>query len=297
MENYEVLESSKKHMGMKKKNAIINTIIYIVLIGMSIFWILPFIFILLESFRYSPESLGQVGYILPHKFSLGNYKRLFEHEYFMKWYGNTLLVALIESVAQTAVVLCVSFALSRIRFNGRKLLMNICLVLGMFPGFLTLVVLYNVLQKLGLTGEHAIFGLMLVGIAGSGTGYYVTKGYFDTIPYSLDEAAKIDGASKFQVFWKVIMPLSKPIVIYALLTAFLAPWGEFMFASYLGRDAKAGWTVAVGLQWMMQPGGNIDQYYTMFCAGGILVSIPVTVLFLFLQKYYVEGVTGGAVKG
>ena len=294
MESYQISDTPRKHMGMKKKNAIINTIIYIVLIGMSIFWILPFIFILLESFRV--ESAGQVGYIIPQQWGLDNYIALFKHEYFMKWYGNTLLVALIESIAQTAVVLCVSFTLSRIRFKGRKVLMNICLVLGMFPGFLTLVVLYQILSKIGMTGEYAIPGLILIAVAGSGTGYYVTKGYFDTIPFSLDEAAKVDGATKFQVFWKVILPLSKPIVIYAMLTAFLAPWGDFMFASYLARDAQAGWTVAVGLQWMMQDSIK-DTYYTMFCAGGILVALPVTILFLILQKYYVEGVTGGAVKG
>lgn len=290
----DIIENQKKHMGMKKKNAIINTIIYIVLISMSIIWLIPFVFILLESFRI--ESASPVGYIIPHEWGIDNYVALFKHEYFMKWYLNTLIIAAVESVVQTIVVLCVSFTLSRIRFKGRKLIMNICLILGMFPGFLTLIVLYEILNAMNLTGPHAVPGLILVGVAGSGMGYYITKGYFDTIPFSLDEAAKVDGATKFQVFFKVILPLSKPIVIYALLTAFLAPWGDFMFASYVARDARAGYNVAVGLQSFMQDGLK-GTHYTLFCAGGVLVAIPVTLLFMFLQKYYVEGVTGGAVKG
>ena len=290
----DIVENRKKHMGMKKKNAIMNTIIYIVLISMSIFWLIPFVFILLESFRV--ESAAPVGYVIPLDWGFDNYIALFKHEYFMKWYLNTLIIASVESVVQTIVVLCVSFTLSRIQFKGRKLLMNICLILGMFPGFLTLIVLYEILNGMGLTGPHAVPGLILVGVAGSGMGYYITKGYFDTIPLSLDEAAKVDGATKFQVFFKVILPLSKPIVIYAMLTAFLAPWGDFMFASYVARDARAGYNVAVGLQLFMQDGLR-GTHYTLFCAGGVLVALPVTILFMFLQKYYVEGVTGGAVKG
>ena len=147
-----------------------------------------------------------------------------------------------------------------------------------------------------MTEANSIPGLILVYVASSGMGYYISKGFFDTIPKSLDEAARIDGATRAQVLTKIILPLAKPIVIYTVLTSFMAPWGDFVFARYVSMNASAGMNVAVGLySWL-----NKDQIagkYTMFCAGGVIVAIPVTILFLCLQKYYVEGVTGGAVKG
>lgn len=286
---------NKKHMSMKRKNAISNTIIYIILIAMAVIWLIPFVFIVLESFRC--ESTWQVGYIIPKQWGFDNYINLFTKTDFLKWYLNTFLIGLAAAVFQSIVVLCVSYTLSRINFKGRKLLMNTCLVLGMFPGFVTLIVLYRVLSAIGLTGVNSVPGLILIGLAGSGMGYYISKGYFDTIPRSLDEAAKMDGATKFQIFYKVIMPLAKPIVIYTILTAFMGPWGDFMFAKYIAHGSSAGMNVAVGLQYMISSPGNISKNYTMFCAGGVLVAIPITILFLMLQKYYVEGVTGGAVKG
>lgn len=286
---------NKKHMGMKTKNAISNTFIYIILIVMSIIWLVPFVFIILESFRC--ESTYQVGYVIPHQWGFDNYINLFQKTDFLKWYLNTFIIGLAAAVLQSIVVLSVSYTLSRINFKGRKLLMNTCLVLGMFPGFVTLIVLYRVLSGMGLTGANSVPGLILIGVAGSGMGYYISKGYFDTIPRSLDEAAKMDGATKFQIFYKVIMPLAKPIVIYTILTAFMGPWGDFMFAKYIAHGTSAGMNVAVGLQYMISSPGNISKNYTMFCAGGVLVAIPITILFLLLQKYYVEGVTGGAVKG
>lgn len=161
---------------------------------------------------------------------------------------------------------------------------------------LSMIILYRVLKDLGLTQANAVPGLILVYVASSGMGYYVSKGFFDTIPTSLDEAARVDGATRAQVLYKIILPLSKPIVIYTVLTAFMGPWGDYVFARYISFGASAGKNVAVGLyDWLNKD--QIANSYTMFCAGGVLVAVPVTVLFLFLQKYYVEGVTGGAVKG
>lgn len=285
----------KHHMGMKAKNAISNTIIYIILVIMMIIWVLPFVLIVFESFRC--ETTMQVGYVIPHTFGFKNYISLFTEYDFGKWYLNTLIISGSAAVLQTIVILSVSYTLSRLRFKGRKLLMNICLVLGMFPGFLTLIVLYKVLSGMGLTGPGAVPGLILIGFAGAGMGYYISKGYFDTLPRSLDEAARIDGATRFQVFYKVIMPLAKPIVIYTVLTAFMGPWGDFMFAKYIAHNTSSGMNVAVGLQNMISSPGALSKSYTIFCAGGVLVAIPITILFMFLQKYYVEGVTGGAVKG
>ena len=285
--------SLKRHMGLKASNTISNTIIYVLLVIMSIVWLIPFICIVLQSFRV--ESTWQVGYVIPKQWGWKNYIDLW-HTDFKKWYLNTLIIALVTAVIQTVIVLCMSYTLSRFRFKLRKPLMQFMLILGMFPGMLTMIILYRVLKDLGLTQANAVPGLILVYVASSGMGYYVSKGFFDTIPKSLDEAARVDGATRAQVLYKIILPLAKPIVIYTILTAFMAPWGDFVFARYISFGTSAGMNVAVGMyNWL-----NLDQIgqcYTRFCAGGVIVAIPVTILFMCLQKYYVEGVTGGAVKG
>ena len=281
-------------MRLSTKEHISNTVIYIILILMSIIWLIPFACIILQSFRV--ETRMQVGYVIPKQWGWDNYIYLFKETTFPKWYMNTFLMACVVAVIQTIIVLSMSYTLSRLRFKGRKLLMNFMLVLGLFPGFLTMIVLYTVLKDMNMIMENAVPGLILVYVASSGMGYYVSKGFFDTIPKSLDEAARIDGATRLQVFYKIIMPLSKPIVIYTILTAFLGPWGDFVFARYISNHNSAGMNVAVGL-WSWLERDTISQRYTLFCAGGVIVAIPVTILFMCLQKYYVEGVTGGAVKG
>ena len=277
----------------------VNTSIYIVLILMSIIWLAPFVFLVFQSFRsYLTESGAMVNYLLPKQWSLDNYTWLLTDPSsdFLRWYGNTLIIALFCSVLQTFMVLSVSYTLSRLRFKGRKLIMNVVLVLGMFPGFLTMIILYFLLRQLGLTQDGAVPGLILIYVASSGMGYYISKGFFDTIPKSLDESARIDGATRAQVFRMIIMPLAKPIVIYTVLMAFMAPWGDYVFASYVAFGSKPSYNVAVGLyQWINV--NDYQGYFTRFCAGGVLVAVPITLLFLALQKYYVEGVTGGAVKG
>ena len=285
----------QRHMGLAKRRMIGNTASYIVLVLISIIWLIPFVFLLLQSFRV--ESTMVVNYILPNKWGFDNYAYLFSAECnFLQWYYNTFLIALVVAVGQTAFSLSMAYVLSRFRFKMRKPLMNIMLILGLFPGFLTLIILYYVLKTLNMTQANAVPGLILVSIASSGMGYYVSKGFFDTIPKSLDEAAKIDGATRAQIFFKIILPLAKPIVIYTILTAFMGPWGDFIFARYIAFGNPSGYNVAVGLwSWLQQD--QVSNHYTHFCTGGVIVSIPVIVLFLFLQRYYVEGVTGGAVKG
>ncbi len=277
----------------------VNTGIYIILVLMSIIWLAPFVFLVFQSFRsYALESGGMVNYLLPKTWSLDNYRWLFDtkNSNFLRWYGNTLIIAIFCAVIQTIMQLSVSYTLSRLRFKGRKLIMNVVLVLGLFPGFLTMITLYFLLKQLGLTQTGAIPGLILIYCASSGMGYYISKGFFDTIPKSLDESARIDGATRFQVFLKIIMPLAKPIIIYTVLMAFMAPWGDFVFASYVAFGSEPNYNVAVGLyRWVNV--ADYQGYFTRFCAGGVLVAVPITILFMALQKYYVEGVTGGAVKG
>lgn len=292
-ENIVSSKVEKRHMGLKASRNLSNAAIYTLLVAISIIWLIPFVCILLQSFRV--ESTHQVGYVIPHVWGLNNYKNLLNTD-FPKWYLNTFIAAMATSVFQTVIVLCMSYTLSRFRFKLRKPLMRFMLILGMFPGMLTMIILYNVLKDLGMTQANSVPGLILVYIASSGMGYYVSKGFFDTIPKSLDEAARVDGATRLQVLLKIILPLAKPIVIYTILTAFMAPWGDYVFARYISFGTSSGKNVAVGLyDWLNHD--QIDKCYTMFCAGGVLVALPVTILFMCLQKYYVEGVTGGAVKG
>ncbi len=284
----------KTGLGAKTSRRIGNTVVYIVLIIITIVWLFPFFGIVLESFKV--ETKAQTSYLWPQQFGFDNYIRLFKQTDFLRWFWNTGIMGVCTAVLQTFFVLSMSYVLSRLRFKGRKTLMNFMLVLGMFPGFLTMILIYKVFTDLGLTMQMAPVGLIIVYCASSGMGYYVSKGFFDTIPKSLDEAARVDGATRGQVFYKVILPLSKPIIIYTVLMGFMAPWGDFMLASYLIHENSQGMSVAVGMfEWLSKT--NVNTYYTMFCAAGVIVAIPVTAVFLALQKYYVEGVTGGAVKG
>ena len=284
----------KSGLGAKASRRLSNGVIYAILILITLVWLFPFAGIVMESFKVNTRAMD--GEFWPEKFGFDNYIRLFTETDFLKWFKNTAIMGIATAVFQTVFVLMMSYTLSRLRFKGRKSLMNFMLILGMFPGMLGMIILYNVLKDLGMTQANAVPGLILVNIASSGMGYYVSKGFFDTIPKSLDEAARIDGATRFYILRKVILPLAKPIVIYTILTAFMGPWGDFVFARYISMNNIDGMNVAVGLfSWL-----NLDQInnnYTMFCAGGVLVALPVTLLFMFLQKYYVEGVTGGAVKG
>ncbi len=276
------------------KERFIRFSIYTFLTVLCVIWLVPFVYLIFQAFR--GESTAMVTYIIPKEWSLRNFEILFNETDFLKWYLNTLIIALFNAVLQTVIVLCVAYALSRMRFKGRKLLMNVMLVLGMFPGFLSMIATYFILKLVGLTSENSVPGLILVYAASSGMGYYIAKGFFDTIPKSLDEAARIDGASRARVFFRIIMPMAKPIIIYTIMMAFIAPWGDFMYASLITFGHEEAYNVAVGLyKWLDKE--HINNFFTIFCAGGLFVSVPVTALFMALQKYYVEGVTGGAVKG
>ena len=284
----------KSSFGAKTSRTVANTLIYIVLVVMTVVWLFPFFGIVLESFEVGTKAMD--SNLWPIEFGLDNYVRLFTETKFLKWFGNTALMGVFTAIFQTFFILSMSYTLSRLRFKGRKGLMNMMLIMGMFPGFLTLILIKKVFWDLGLTDDMAPVGLIIVYCASSGMGYYVSKGFFDTISKSLDEAARVDGATRWQVFYKVIMPLSKPIVIYTILMGFMAPWGDFMMAKYIINGNPDGMNVAVMMQtWLSK--NLLNDNYTMFCAAAVVVAVPVTAVFLALQKYYVEGVTGGAVKG
>ena len=284
----------KTGLGTKASRRISNAIVYIVLALITVVWLFPFFGLVMESFKVNTTAMD--GKLIPEKFGLDNYIRLFTETDFLLWFKNTTLMGLATAFFQTFFVLSMAYTLSRLRFKMRKPLMNFMLILGMFPGFLTMILIYKVFSDLGLTMEMAPVGLVIVYCASSAMTYYVSKGFFDTIPKTLDEAARVDGATRMQVFYKGIKPLSGSIVIYTILLGFMAPWGDFMMASYIIHENSSGMSVAVGMfEWLNKT--ILNTNYTMFCAAGVVVAIPVTVVFLALQKYYVEGVTGGAVKG
>ena len=184
------------------------------------------------------------------------------------------------------------------KFKARKPMMNVMLILGMFPGFMSMSAVYFLLKVILPNNYQSHLSLIIVYSAGAALSYYIAKGFFDTVPKALDEAARIDGASRFRTFYKVILPLSKSIIIYTILISFIAPWCDYIFVSYImaGVPDIGMYTVSLGMyKWLERE--MIQQYFTTFCAAAVIVATPITVLFMWLQKYYVEGVTGGAVKG
>ncbi len=282
----------------KLRRHIANAFVYLFLIVMGFSWISPFINLLMHSFRGGAEIYGST--IIPQEWTLQNYIDLFTGSggtaslNFPRWFLNTFVVACFSCVISTISVLMVSYAFSRLRFKARKKFMNVGMILGMFPGFMTMIAIYYLLKAMGLT--QTLVALVICYSCGAGLGFQISKGFFDTIPRALDEAATIDGATKNQIFWKIILPMSKPIVVYTVLTSFIGPWTDFILAKIIMGDARDNYTVAIGLQLM------IDQdfkytYYKQFLAGSVVVAVPITLLFLKMQKYYVEGVTAGGVKG
>ena len=208
---------------------------------------------------------------------------------------NTFIVAIFSCIISTLAVMMVSYAFSRLRFKARKPLINIGMILGMFPGFMTMIAIYYLLKAMGLL-EMPLVALVICYSAGAGLGYQISKGFFDTIPRALDEAATIDGATRNQIFWKIILPMSKPILVYTVLTSFIGPWTDFILARIIvGRDIP-NYTVAIGLQ-MLLDNDHVLNNFKNFLAGSVVVAVPITTLFLIMQRYYVEGVTAGGVKG
>ena len=283
---------------MKARRFISNTLCHVLLAILSVIWVLPIGYVILTSFR--KEGGSYKSYIWPRGFTLDNYKNLFSSTSqinFGRWFLNTLVIALISTVIAAFFVLCVSYCMSRLRFKMRKPFMNIALILGMFPGFMSMIAVYYILKGLGLleTGLLKQVALIMVYSGGAGLGFYIAKGFFDTIPKTIDEAAYIDGATKWDTFTKITIPLSKPIITYTLITTFMGPWVDYIFAKVImGNDTKY-YTIAIGL-WTMLEKEYVEYFYTQFYAGCVLISIPIAILFLLTQKCYVEGVSG-AVKG
>jgi arabinogalactan oligomer/maltooligosaccharide transport system permease protein len=278
----------RKHAG--------NVATYAVLATLGVLWVLPIFYLVYTAFRVTPNT-GIINTLFPSDLRLGfgNFSRLFGDTMFLRWLGNTLLVATCSCALTTAFILAVSYALSRLRFKMRKPIMNVLLVLGMFPGFMSMIAVYFILKAMGLT--NSLLALILVYSGSGALSYYICKGFFDTVPRAMEEAAILDGASQPMVFWKIILPMAKPIIVYTVLTSFISPWCDFIFVNTIISDRQL-YTVSLGLYKMINAEKNsFNDNFTVFCAGAFVVGGIIVTLFMSMQRYYVEGVTSGAVKG
>ena len=289
--------AAAKYKSAKTKRFVNNTIVHVSLAILAFIWVFPIIWVVLTSFR--AEKGSYVSTFLPRSYTLDNYIKLFTDTSilnFPRMFMNTLIIAIFSCLIATFYTLAVSYCLSRLKFKLRKPYMNMAMILGLFPGFMSMVAVYFILKAAGLTEGNLIrVALILCYSGGAGLGFQIAKGFFDTIPYVVDEAAILDGCTKWQLFTKVTLPLSKPIIVYTVLTAFMAPWLDFIFAKVICRANSDQYTIAIGL-WKMLEKEYIDSWYTSFAAGAVPISIPIAILFLCMQKYYVDGVSG-AVKG
>lgn len=270
---------------------------HVVLAFLAIVWLVPIVWLVVTSF--SGYRGINTAHFFPESWSVDNYKVLFLEPdsvvQYGAWFRNTLIIAIFTCIISTIFVLMVSYTMSCMRFKGRKALMSFGIILNMFPGVLSMIAVYFVMKSIGLTNSH--LGMIIVYSAASGLGYLITKGFMDTISVSLREAARIEGASEATIFLRIIIPLSQPIIVYTVINSFLVPWGDFVLAKLmLNSGISTDWTIAIGLYNMLNK-SLVNKYFSIFCAGGVIVSIPISILFVLMQKFYVEGVTGGSVKG
>ena len=260
-------------------------------------WLIPILWLVLTSFGV--DEGPNIRSFFPEHYTLAHYQELLfsadSVSNFPQWFTNTLIVAVFTCAISTAFVLMTAYAMSFLRFTGRRAMMKTAIILNLFPGFLGMIAVYFILRQIGLT--NSLPGLILVYSAGAGVDYLIAKGFFDTVSRSLREAAYLEGANEWTVFRRIILPLSKPIVVYTVISSFLYPWMDFVYASILmSSGITTDKTVSLGLFSMVDK-VNRNRYFSQFCAGGVLVSVPISVLFIIMQRFYVEGVTGGSVKG
>ena len=288
--------ASKKEKSLRRSRIVDAAWSNALVIVLSILWLVPVFFVIIFSFS-DQKTFFLANSILPTGYTFDNYIRIFTEEdriiMFPHWYGNTLILSICNCVLVTFFTVITAFILSRFRFKGRKALMNITMVLGMFPGFMSMVAVYLILSLLGLLGSY--WAMLVYWVAGAGLGYFVTKGYFDTISNDIDEAAKLDGASQARLFFQIYIPLAKPVIIYTALMAFMSPWADYILSSIVISSNEAR-TIGYGLYNLMTP-DNINNYFTRFCAASVIVAVPIVALYIGLQRFFVAGIAAGAVKG
>ena len=241
-----------KSAKMKRRRN--NMIVHIILAILAAIWVFPIFWVILTSFR--AEKGSYVSTFFPRAYTLDNYRKLFTDTTilnFPKMFMNTLIIAVFSCILSTFFVLSVAYCLSRLRFKFRRPYMNMAMVLGLFPGFMSMVAVYFILKAVGLTeGSMIRLALILCYSGGTALSFQIAKGFFDTMPLAIDEAAMIDGCTRWQIFTKITLPLSKPIVIYTVLTSFIAPWVDFIFAKVICGANADQYTVAIGLWKMLE---------------------------------------------
>ncbi|MGN1369340.1 MAG: sugar ABC transporter permease [Aristaeellaceae bacterium] len=282
----------------KKRSPLLPVILHHALLTLlAAIWLIPILWLVVTSF--GTDEGPNIRSFFPAHYTLAHYQALLfsadSVSNFPQWFTNTLIVAVFNCVISTSFVLMTAYAMSFLRFRGRRAMMKTAITLNLFPGFLGMIAVYFILRQVGLT--NSLLGLVLVYSAGAGVDYLIAKGFFDTVSRSLREAAYLEGANEWTVFRRIILPLSRPIVVYTVISSFLYPWMDFVYASIIMSSGVAtDKTVSLGLFSMVDK-VNRNRYFAQFCAGGVVVSIPISVLFIIMQKFYVEGVTGGSVKG
>ena len=280
----------------RKRRILGDVLSHLFLAVMAVIWLIPIVWVFAESFNKNTAPYTTTFF--PTEFSLDNYIGLFTDRSvldFPRMFANTLIVAVFVCIISMVFVLSVAYCMSRLRFRTRRTFMNVVLILGMFPGIMAVSAIYFILKAVGLTGDGmTTLALILVYSAGTGAGFYVMKGYMDTIPTSLDEAAMLDGCTRFQVFYKIIIPICKPMIVYQAIIGFLTPWLDFVMAKVICRT-QSNYTVALGL-WLMLDKEYIQSWYARFAAAAVVISIPIAILFIVMQRFYQESMSG-SVKG
>ncbi|KFI79272.1 sugar ABC transporter permease [Bifidobacterium mongoliense] len=270
---------------------------HVVGIGVLGFMLFPVLYVVSASFNPLGSIAG--GSLIPRSFTLEFYRTMVNgSKYpFMRWYGNTLLVALVVAACEVMFSTMAAYSFSRLRFRGRRGGLLSVLLVQMFPQFLSAVALFTMMSQLGRVlpgfGLNTLTGYALILMGGTMGNVWLMKGFFDSIPHEIDEAAEIDGAGHVTIFVKVLLPLVTPILAVNFLLTFIHVIGEYMLAAIFLTDDKVK-TLAVGLYGIIE--GDQSGNLGLFCAGSILLCIPVVLLFLYLQKYITSGMTAGAVK-
>ena len=284
----------KKMKSMKSQTRMKMTFSYLLLILMVIVIVYPLLWTIGASFNPG-NSLVSTS-LIPANPTLSHYHRLFANEgslFYSQWYWNSLKISFFTMVLSLIFVSMTAYSFSRFRFKGRKNGLVLFLLLQMIPQFSALIAIFVLAQMLGLINSHALLILIYVG-GQIPMNTYLLKGYFDSIPLDLDESAKIDGASNTRIFLQIILPLSRPMLAVVAMNGFTGPLGDFALSSVLLRNPEY-YTLPIGLYKLVTD--KMGASYTTFAAGAILISIPIALVFLALQKHFVSGLTAGGTKG
>lgn len=281
----------KKQSSIKRNRFLKHFFTYLYMILLSIIIIYPLLITTMTAFK----SSDVVAFTLDFSgaWTLNNFKELFTDTLYGTWYRNTLIISIFTMVVQVAVITLAGYTYSRYNFAGKKWSLTFFLVVQMVPTMAALTA-YYVLGMLLNGLDHDWFLILIYIGGGIPMNTWLMKGYFDTVPYDFDESAKLDGAGNFTIFWKIVMPLVKPMIAVQALWAFMGPFGDYMTARYLLREEQ-NLTVAVGLQEFISDPKN--QQVALFAAGAILIALPICALFFYLQRYFVTGLTAGGAKG